>query len=220
MQWYWPIRISNILPWTVYVRQLHNVYIYAEVHSCQQDSIENLARCLALPANQPHMLHQRYNGCDTTSSLFKIGKRIAYNMLVVNIRHLLSLAEVGQVQCCDQWSFLCKDVYMLLLYGVKINSCQSLNQLRYNYASKSDKSASLFPPTNGTFQQYTIKYQVALRIHTLEARLVVWNPDGNVWQLRDNKLKHAMRKKMRPRKKFEFSNISIASIKTKILVTG
>ena len=68
------------------------VYINAEVHSCQQDSIEHLARCLALPDNQPHMLHQRYNGCDTTSQLFKIGKRIAYNMLVVNIGHLLSLA--------------------------------------------------------------------------------------------------------------------------------
>ena len=70
-------------------------------------------------------------------------------------------------------------MYMLLLYGVKINSCQSLNQLHYNYASKSDKSASLLPPTYGTFQQYTIKYQVVLWIHSLEAKLVVWNPDGS-----------------------------------------
>ena len=72
------------------------VYMNAEVHSCQQDSIDHLVKCLALPANQPHTIHQRYNGCNTTSSLFEIGKRIAYNMFVVNIGHLLSLAEVGQ----------------------------------------------------------------------------------------------------------------------------
>ena len=47
------------------------------------------------------------------------------------------------------------------------------------YASKSDKYASLFPPTDGTFQQYTIKYQVALWIHSLEAKPVVCNPDSN-----------------------------------------
>ena len=150
---------------------------------------------------------------DTRSPLFKIGKRIAYNMLVVNIGYLLSLAEVGQSSGVTN-GLDTANKYMLLLYGVKINSSQSLNQLRYNYASKSDKSVSLFPPTDGTFQQYTIKYQVALWIHSLEAKLGVWNPDGNGWQLRDNKLKHVMCKKMRPRNKFEISNISIASMKT------
>ena len=144
----------------------------AEVHSCQQYSIENLARCLALPANQPHMLHQRYKGCDTTSALFKIIKRIAYDMLVVTIRHLLYLAEVGQSSGVTNGLATAK-MYTLLLCDVKISSCQSLNQLRYNYASKSDKSASLFPPTNCTFQQYTIKCQVAFWIQNLEAKLVV-----------------------------------------------
>ena len=148
------------------------LYMNAEVHSCQQCSIENLARCLALPANQPHMLHQRYNRCDTTSSLFEIGKRISFNMLVINIGHLLSLAEVGQSSGVTNGLATAK-MYILLLYGVNINSCQSLNQLRYNYASKSDKSASLFPPTNGTFQQYNIKCPVALWIHNREAKLVV-----------------------------------------------
>ena len=36
------------------------------------------------------------SGCDTTSSLFKIGKRTAYNTLVVNIADMLSLAELSQ----------------------------------------------------------------------------------------------------------------------------
>ena len=94
----------------------------AEVHSYQQDSIKNMARCLALPANQPHTLHQRYSVCDTTSSLFKIGKRIAYNMLVVNIGHLLSLAQVCQSSGVTN-GLATANMYMLLRYGVKINSC-------------------------------------------------------------------------------------------------
>ena len=93
-------------------------------------------------------------------------------MPVVNIRHLLYLADVGQSSGVTN-GLATADMYMLQLYGVKINSCQSLNQLRYNYASKSDKSASIFPPTNGTFHQYTIKCQVALWIHNLEAKPVV-----------------------------------------------
>ena len=35
----------------------YKVHMNAEVHYCQQDCIENLARSLALPANQPHMLY-------------------------------------------------------------------------------------------------------------------------------------------------------------------
>ena len=36
------------------------------------------------------------SGCDTTSSLFKIGKRTAYSKLVLNIGDLMPLAELGQ----------------------------------------------------------------------------------------------------------------------------
>ena len=93
-------------------------------------------------------------------------------MIVVNIGHLLFLAEVGQSSGVTNGLSTAK-MYMLLLCDVNINSCQSLNQLRYNYASKSDTSAFLFPPTNGTFQQYTIKYHVALWMHNREGKPVV-----------------------------------------------
>ena len=36
------------------------------------------------------------SGCDIASSLFKIGKRTAYNTLVVNIADMLCLTELGQ----------------------------------------------------------------------------------------------------------------------------
>ena len=86
------------------------------------------------------------SGCDTTSPLFKIGKRTAYNTLVVNIADMLFLGELGQSNDVTN-GLTTATKYALLLYGVKGRSCQSLNRLRYNYACKSDKSAYPFPPT-------------------------------------------------------------------------
>ena len=95
---------------------------------------------ICLPAS--HVI----SGCDTTSPLFKIGKRTAYNTLVVNIADMLFLGELGQ--CSDVTNGLTTATkYALLLYGVKGRSCQSLNRLRYNYACRSDTSAYPFPPT-------------------------------------------------------------------------
>ena len=84
--------------------------------------------------------------------------------------------------------------HTLLLYGVKGRSSQSLNRLLYNYACKSDKSASLFPPTQDAFEQYIrrVNYKVAIWIHSHEANPDLWNSDGNGWQLRNNKLEHVM----------------------------
>ena len=93
------------------------------------------------------------SGCDTTSSLFKIGKRTAYNTLVVNIADMLTLAELGQSSDVTN-GLPTATKYALLLYGVKGRSRQSLNRLRYNYACKSDTSASHFPPTDETFEQH------------------------------------------------------------------
>ena len=69
------------------------------------------------------------SGCDTTSSLFKIGKRTAYNTLVVNIADMLSLGELSQSSDVTN-GLPTATKYALLLYGVKGRSCQSLNRLR------------------------------------------------------------------------------------------
>ena len=103
---------------------------------------------------------------------------------------MLSLAELGQSS--DVTNRLpAATKHALLLYGVKGRSSQSLNRLRYNYACKSDKSASLFPPTHDAFEQY-INYQVAIWTHSHEANPDLWNPDGNGWQLRNNRLQPVM----------------------------
>ena len=126
-------------------------------------------------------------GCDTTSSLIKIGKRTAYNTLVVDIADMLSLAELGQSSYVTN-VLPTATKYAILLYGAKGRSRQSLNRLRYNYACKSDKSASLFPPTDDAFEQHIkrLNYQVAIWTYSHEAKPDLWNPDGNVWKLRNN----------------------------------
>ena len=133
------------------------------------------------------------SGCDTTSSLFKIVKRTAYNTLVVNIADMLSLAELGQSSDA-KIAFPTATTYELLLYGVKGRSCQSLNRLRYNYACKSDKSASLFPPTDNAFERHIrrVNCQVVIWIHSHEAKPDLWHPGGIGLQLWNNRLEPVM----------------------------
>ena len=134
------------------------------------------------------------SGCDTTSSLFKIRKRTAYSTLVVNIADMLSLAELGQSSDVTN-AFPTATKYALLLYGVKGRSCQSLNRLRYNYACKSDKSASLFPPTDDAFEQHIRRCQLPsgyIWIHSHEAKPDLWHPGGIGLQLRNNRLEPVM----------------------------
>ena len=124
------------------------------------------------------------------SSLFKIGKRTAYNKLVVNIADMLSLAELGQSSDVTN-GLPTAAMYVLLLYGVKGRSSQSLNRLRYNYACNSDSL-----PTNmwylSTIHQMRQVPARQLYGSSLEAKPDLWNPDGNVWQLRNNRLEPVM----------------------------
>ena len=186
-----------ILMWQWYVRQLQeymnaghcsettNRQRFIPVNEITSKTGQDVSICL--PAS--HAI----SGCDTTSSLFNIGRRTAYNMLVVNIAGMLSLAELCQYSDVTN-GLPTATKYVLLLYGVKGISCQSLNRLSYNYAWKSDKSASLFPPTDDAVEQHIrrVNYQVAIWIHSHEAKPDLWNPDCNVWQLRNNKLQPVM----------------------------
>lgn len=91
----------------------------AEVHPCL---FWNWAGCwtlICLPA--AHAI----SGCDTTSSLFKIGKRTAYSTLPSNIEDLISLAHLGQSGDISNELPTAKE-YALLLYGSKGKSCKLL----------------------------------------------------------------------------------------------
>ena len=53
---------------------------------------------------------------------------------------------------------------MLCLYGLKGQSCSSLDELRYKLATTTDKPAHALPPTDDAFQQHVLlaQYQTAI----------------------------------------------------------
>lgn len=156
---------------------------FISVNKIASEIGQDMSRCL--PAS--HAI----SGCDTTSSLFKVGKRTAYSKLKQNIGHLAPLSTLGQTKDIANVISTATQ-YAILLYGSK--SCRTLDQLRYVYACTSDKPASLFPPTDDAFKQHLKRanYQVAIWIHSHIAKPVLWSPDGNGWQLRDNELEPVM----------------------------
>jgi hypothetical protein len=75
---------------------------------------------------------------------------------------------------------------VLLLYGYvrKSGSCATLDELKFHYASTTDKPAALFPPTEDAFKQHVMRvnYQTAVWYHSHLAKPLLWNPVGNVWK--------------------------------------
>jgi hypothetical protein len=72
--------------------------------------------------------------------------------------------------------------YALSLYGNKKRSngepCVNLDQLMYEFACKTDKPASAFPPTGDAFKQHVLraKYQVAILVHSDQAKTCIMEP--------------------------------------------
>jgi hypothetical protein len=91
--------------------------------------------------------------------------------------------------------------YALSLYGNKKRSngepCVNLDQLRYEFACKTDKPAPAFPPTEYAFKQYVlrVKYQVAIWVHSDQAKPVLWSPAGNGWKMDDADLQPVLYEK-------------------------
>ena len=143
--------LPNILPGQVYIQQLQSIHeCWSLQHTIYRQrfiSVNEIASTIWQDVSLYLLttLTCYISGCEPKSSLFKIGKQTVYNMLVVNIGDSLSLAEVGQ-SSGNQWTSQCREVCAATVW-IEGNSCQSLNLLCYNYVCKSDKSASLYPPT-------------------------------------------------------------------------
>ena len=127
MRQYWCTSPSNILLRQGCVRQLQSIHERwslqqnnksPEVHSCQQNNIENWARCFDLLTSVTCYQRLRYNVTTLQNT---------QGTLVVNIADMLSLAELGQSSDVTN-AFPTATKYALLLYGVKGRSCQSLNR--------------------------------------------------------------------------------------------
>jgi hypothetical protein len=136
--------------------------------------------CQSLPAC--HAL----TGCDSTSSLYKIGKVKAFNKLEKMSGDLKELKNLGLSDSVDE-SVAHK--YVMSLYGIKMDCngkpCETLDQLRFVMASTTDTSASALPPTEDSFQQHLLRanYQTAVWVHSHLPKPMLWSPVGHGWKL-------------------------------------
>jgi len=131
--------------------------------------------CNVLPA--VHAL----SGCDSTSSMYRMGKKTAYSVLMENAEALQGL---GNLQ--DEESFTSSAMdFALLMNGKKAKKQASLNDLRYHLATTTDKPASQLPPTEDAYKQHSLRarYQTMIWCQSHIARPEIAGPVGHGWHM-------------------------------------
>ena len=104
--------------------------------------------CLCLPA-----LHA-LTGCDSTSAIFKLGKRTAYKTLLKNTDKLAAVYHFHEMPADDATEIAQR--FILLMFGKKGKGCKTLDDLRYKLSAQTDVSANLLPPTKDSFHQHAL----------------------------------------------------------------
>ena len=146
-----------------------NREIYIPVHLMVKVIGKTVCRCL--PA------FHAFTGCDTTSSLFRIGKKSAFKILECNIEDLRELSIFAVEESAYKLA--------MYLYGNNklVKECKTLDEIRYLIATTSDKSASLLPPTDDAFYQHALRgfYQAYIYsvIDLPDPRLNGWTQTEN-----------------------------------------
>ncbi|KAG1698811.1 hypothetical protein GQR58_005641 [Nymphon striatum] len=135
-------------------------------------------------------------GCDTTCAMFRIGKRKAYKTLSKNfgnIRNLQQFHETDTDACIES-----ARQFVLLMHGKqarKLGQSDTLDDLRFLWATTTDKPASMLPPTEGAFKQHVLraKYQTAIWCSSDIAKPELLDPVGHGWERNtDNELQLTM----------------------------
>ncbi len=130
-------------------------------------------------------------GCDTTSSLYRIGKATALTRLKTHLCELQEMTKFGLSGSLEEALPVARR-YALLPYGQKKkvdgHPCTNLDELRYTLASTTDLSTANLPPTEDAFQQHVLRalYQTAVWRHSHLAKPLLWNPVGRGWRLRED----------------------------------
>lgn len=110
--------------------------------------------CKILPA--VHAL----TGCDTTCSIFGIGKKTVYKVLKVNLEEFDGLVCVGGDSSTIDDSLIACRKFVARLYDQrkKLSSDHTnLNKLRARLATQKDASLSKLPPSEATFLQHVLR---------------------------------------------------------------
>ena len=178
---------KNMLPGLVYMHAGHggqhtNRERFVPVHTLRCHLGDTM--CQALPA-----MHT-ITGCDTTCSLFKIGKKTAFNKLQQHAEKWPILATFGTSDIRETAPAVRE--YALQLYGNKQKEtgdlCATLDELRFVYATRTDKPASAFPPTEDAFRQHILRaqFQTTIWTHSHQAQPTIGSPIGKGWKLGDD----------------------------------
>lgn len=148
---------------------------FIPVHSIVREIGRPVAKCL--PA--VHAL----TGCDTTSSFFRIGKKSALTQLRKHIDTLSGLSAFAEMDENDALDIA--QLYVMKLYGQK-RQCSTLNELRYIFASTTDKTASMLPSTEDAFKQHVLRAQYQASIWCLShvAQPQIEDPEEHSWVTR------------------------------------
>ena len=127
-------------------------------------------------------------GCDSTSSIHKIGKNRAYIKMMNEKEQIKDLADLGD-EIHDSKFINAARHFLLMMYGVKMKSSKSisttLDDYRFVIASTPNKSSSSLPPTENAFYQHIIrcKIQVQIWLSSHAPKPSLWIPIGNGWCL-------------------------------------
>lgn len=130
-------------------------------------------------------------GCDTTSSLYRIGKTTAFTKLKSHLNELKEMTRFGLSESLQEALPVARQ-YALLLYGQKKRVdgqlCTNLDELRYTLASTTGACSSNLPPTEDAFEQHVQRalYQTAVWRHSHLPKPKLWDPVGRGWRLRED----------------------------------
>ncbi len=184
----------GLLPAEVYMHAGHSGKAvtrerYIPVHEIAKSLDDKV--CLCLPAI--HAL----TGCDSTSALFRVGKRTAYTKLVENVDAIQELSKFGLSSPLE--SALCAArTFVLLLYGKPGKRCNTLDELRHLLASTTDKDAAMLPPTEDAFRQHVLRarLQTSIWCHSHVPNPELDGPVGHGWtRALDGSLEYKMYEK-------------------------
>lgn len=87
--------------------------------------------------------------------MFKIDKKTAYDVFSKNLDTFKELSNLNSVSTPEAVDIATK--FALALFKNKNESIQTLNELRFQLTTTSNKSASELPPTDDAFYQHVMK---------------------------------------------------------------
>ena len=119
--------------------------------------------------------------------MYNIGKHSVYTKLTSNINKLSNLSVIGISNDFEE-ALQAARSFVLILYGnKKIESgqyCNTLDELRYELASTTDRQVACLPHIEDAFKQHDMRaiLQAIIWYHSHEPNPGLWDPVGNGWK--------------------------------------